>query len=184
MFSLLSRGLPLTTLPRVSYVRHKKSRMQACCIGFLRNETAQGASPATTENAYDLPEPVFLTARPVSGAQSCLLRQESGGFAAFFTPQCRISFRPSSGHAPHELPAHSRNLVFHRISCASAFQVYHNRGIFSSVFRKNPGFVMENFHNVNPSILAVFHKVRGKRIRYGLLYYLYIPQPVCGSAKL
>ena len=83
MFSLLSRGLPLTTLPRVSYVRHKKSRMQACCIGFLRNETAQGASPATTENAYDLPEPVFLTARPVSGAQSCLLRQESGGFAAF-----------------------------------------------------------------------------------------------------
>ena len=88
---------------------------------------------------YDLPEPVFLTAQPVSGA----LLPPSAGFRRFrrlFTPQCRISFRPSSGHAPHELPAHSRNLVFHRISCASAFQVYHNRARFASVLQKFAGF--------------------------------------------
>ena len=112
-------------------------------------------SPATTENACDLPNPVFLTAQPVSGA---LLPPSAGirRFRRLFTPQCRISFRPSSGHAPHELPAHSRNLVFHRISCASAFQVYHNRAVFASVFSAFADFSCRELSQIRSRIFGHF----------------------------
>ena len=142
----------LTTLPRVSYVLHKKSRSQECLAsGLAGMRVPQGASPARfakTRTTFSNSD--FLTKLSVSRQPAAFVRFQR--FRSIFAHTVQISFRPSSGTYSATNSRHTAaTLMHHRTSCAISFSSIPQSGRKCKAFAEFPAADMQrSFTNYLP----------------------------------